>query len=558
MHDALHVVWASPTANRVVTQDGTWILAGTRPNRLAEQIETGADVDDIVEGFDADDAVAVRIGDDGRLDAYRSVTATRNVYVADVPDGPVVVADCFRNALAELPVEDRTVSQRAVADHLLFRNPIEPETYVEAIRGLEHGCHLTYDPATGDRQTRLVDRLDPDGETAVDTAPSRIHDVLTTVLDETLPDRRVRNMLSGGVDSTLLHTYLGDAPALVMATDSPEFASEVDAADRAVAMLDVPTDRHDVAESAFLSHLEASVDALGFPSHYNQTVLTDAVFRAAESGVYVNGEGADALFGLPAVKGARVADRLAPLFAAPGLTTLWRRGVASVLPRATHLPDIASWLDRPITDPSAFAQRLPFYTDPEVVAQCTDEATVESRFRRQTEYVQRRVERSSGGRFVDHAELGHLLSAFRHNAAEQWRQLGYVHGHELVAPFKTRRLTACALSVPPARRYVGGRGSFTPKHLLKSLLKRRLPAYPVRQPKGAGSLPVERYFEDGPLTNVFERYDPPEFVPAAMYEDHVEQFGPVTWNLITFAIWRDRVLQNPDLSRVEGTTVVEA
>lgn len=556
MDDGPRALWADPATRRVEAAGGTWLLSGNRPDALAGAVEASADAVDAIDRFAADDAVAVRLGDDA-IDAYRSVTATRNVYLVTVPEGPVVVADSFRNALAELPVAHRTVPQPAVADHLLFRHPVEPDTYVSRIDALEHGSHLRYDATTGDRETRVVERLDPGTSTPVGRAASRIDGTLEAVLEETYPDGAVTNMLSGGVDSTLLHTYLDDAPGLVMTIDSPEFAHEEETADRAAAMLDVPTRRVAVEEADFLDALAASVDALGFPSHYNQTVLTDAAFRATDQSVYVNGEGADALFGLTGVKGARVAGALGPVLSAPGATALVKGGLGTVVPGAATVADVAEWLDRPVSDPESFAQRLPFFTDPGVVAAMTDEGTVAERFRRVTEYVRARVERPPRGRFLDHVEFGQLLAAFRHNTVDQWRQLGFVHGHELVAPFKTRRLASCALSIPGERRYIGGRGSFTPKHLLKSLLEGRLPAYPTRQRKGAGSLPVERYFADGPLAGVFERYDPPAFVPESLHADHVEQFGPVTWNLVTFAVWRDRVLENPDLSRVPGTRVVE-
>jgi asparagine synthase (glutamine-hydrolysing) len=287
-------------------------------------------------------------------------------------------------------------------------------------------------------------------------------------------------------------------------------------------------------------------------------VLTDAAFRATDDAVYVNGEGADALFGLHGVKGARVADALAPLLSPLGASSLCKRAVGRVSPRTATLASVADWLDRPLADPESFAQRHPFFTDSSVVAAMTDESTVAARVRKQHDYVAARVERSPDGRFAEQVEFGQLLSYFRHNTVAQWRQLGFAHGHRLVTPFTTRRLASCALSVPAEARYVGGAGSFTPKHLLKSLLGRRLPSYPVRQPKGSGSLPVGRYFESGPLADVFDRYEPPAFVPDSLYSDHVERFGPVTWNLITFAVWRDRVLDDPDLSRMAGTRVVEA
>ena len=40
-----------------------------------------------------------------------------------------------------------------------------------------------------------------------------------------------------------------------------------------------------------------------------------------------------------------------------------------------------------------------------------------------------------------------------------------------------------------------------------------------------------------------------------MRSDHVESFGPVTRSLITYTIWRDRVLRNPDLDPIPASVV---
>lgn len=557
VHD-LRLLFTSPSLHRVEAPTGTWYFAGNRPEALARVIDGARDARSAISGFDADDAIVVRVGDNGRLDAYRSVTGTRNVYLLQRSDGTLVVTDHFRNALRELPVHERRVSSRAIADHLLFRDPVEPRTYVTGIRALPHGTHLRYDRATGEHRTRLVERLAPDAPVPGADTCTHIDETLASVLRGSVPDGGATNMLSGGVDSTLIHTYLDDPTGLVMSTDSPEFAFEVEKAERASDLLDASTRRVHLAESEFLRELEASIDALGFPSHYNQTVLTNAAFRAAGDGVYINGAGADALFGLPGLKGARLADRLRHLFSVPGATTACRWGLGRVAPQAARLAEVAASLDQPPCVPESYAQRQSFFSDPGQAARCTDRETVTGRVRRQHEYVQRRVEFSDSGRFDTQMEFSHLLSTFGHNTVAQWRQLGAVHGQSLVTPFTSRRMAQCALSVPVAERYVGGPRNLTPKHLLKSLLDRRLPRYPVREQKGSGSLPIGRYFETGPLSDVFDRYDPPEFVPPDLRETHVDQFGPLTWNLVTFAVWRDRVFRNPDIGRVPGTRVVEA
>jgi len=544
---------AAPDARRVVSPRASWLLWGRPATGLERAVSDAGSVEDAIAGLAsvAQDATAVRLGHDGTVDALRSVTATRDLYTLETADR-FVVADSFRNALAELPVGDRRPAHNAVVDHLLFRHPPEPETYVAGIRALEHGTHLHRDP-DGTQTVEVVDRLDARGARGgppVDALDAALAEGLDGLADAT-------TMLSGGVDSTLVHTYLDEAPSLLMAIDSPEFDFEVEYAREARDVLGVDGETVTVHEDAFLEALEASVDALGFPSHYNQTVLTDATFRRTDESTYVNAEGADSLYGLAGVKGARVAAWLSPAFAVPGGERLWRAGPGRAFPAARVLPDHVRRLHRDPADPGSFAQRLPFFTDPDLVGRITDPETVRERYARSLRYVTERVHRDAGRRgFAAQVELAHLLGYFRHNTVDQWRQLGYVHGHELVAPFKTRRVVDAALSMPAERRYVEGLASIrsrSAKYVPKRLLKRRLPGYPVYREKGAGSLPVERYVESGPLSDAFERYDPPAFVPDALRAAHVESFGPVTWNLLTWAVWRDRVLQNPAVERVAGT-----
>lgn len=545
---------AAPDTRRVETDSGTWILWGEPAESLARAV-TGVDsaadaVDRLVDV--AQDAVAVRLGADGDVDAFRSVTATHDLYTV-ARGNRLLIADAFRNALAELPVEERRPAPNAVTDHLLFRHPPEPDTYVEGIRALEHGTWLHRD-ADGGQTVEIVDRLDARPSHGDRTGVTMLDEALSDVLDD---QSSVANMLSGGVDSTLVHTYLDGEPSMLMTIDSPEFEHEEDYATRAHDLLGVDGETVALQENDFLGMLEASVDALGYPSHYNQTVLTDAAFRRTGTTTYVNAEGADALYGLNGVKAARIAAWLAPAFDIPGGKSLWRAGPGRALTGARRLPDYARWLDHDPVEPDSFAHRLPFFTDADLVGRMTDPVTVRNRHARSLEYVTERIKRDSDhGRFATQVELGQLQSLFRHNTVDQWRQLGYVHGQNLHAPFKHRRVVDAALSLPAETRYVQGissLGSLSTKHVPKRLLADRLPDYPVYQKKGGGSLPIERYVESGPLADVFERYDPPAFVPDGLVADHVESFGPVTWNLVTWVVWRDRVLRNPSLERIPGT-----
>lgn len=563
MDGRLRVVVADPRRRRVESDEGYWVVSAERPDAVSRVLARAGRPRDAWDALDgvAEDAVVVHVSTRGggahAVDAFRSVTATRELYVLRASNGDAVVTDHFRSALSHLDVADRTVTRAAVADHLLFRAPVEPETYVSRIDALGHGTWLHWslcdDERTRTQASRLVGR-DGASTPSPGETPAAVGRTLDGLLDDVCGDAAVTTMLSGGVDSTLLATYRADDPTLVVELDGPELAFEREYADRAASLLGADPRRVGLDESAYLDHLETSVDRLGFPSHYRQTAVLDAAFARddAATDAYLNGEGADALFGMTGAKGLRVATWLDSV-----LTSVPDR-VADLAPSAvgdplSALQRIAVQTRRHPGDPDSFAVRFPFFTDPDVVASMVGRETVRRRVRAQYDYLTRRVDPDGGDAFSTHAAYGHLYAYLRHNTGGQWRQLAYAHGKTMFYPFRCARLARLGLAVPASRRYVQGLdavGDLESKHLLKSLLAERCPGYPVGQRKGSGALPVERYFETGPLAPVFDRYDPPAFVPESMYSDHVDAYGPVTWNLVTYAVWRDRVLDDPSLEPV--------
>lgn len=116
-----------------------------------------------------------------------------------------------------------------------------------------------------------------------------------------------------------------------------------------------------------------------------------------------------------------------------------------------------------------------------------------------------------------------------------------------VRPVPVRTLAESSLAVPASKRYVWGLRRARDLHqqyLLTVLLSRRLPEYPVDREKRPGVL-LDRRFEGEALAGGFDGYQLPTFVPASAHPSHVECFEPLTWNRVTYAVWRDRVLRIP-------------
>ncbi|AQL44629.1 hypothetical protein BV210_17825 (plasmid) [Halorientalis sp. IM1011] len=561
MAETLAVSLADPDVRVVDTDTGTWFVSGLNVRELVARVR---DADDIAEVKStvppvAEDAALVNVADDTgrRVHAYRSVAGGYRLYYLRKPNGTAMITDHLRNALAALPVEARTVSDTAVADHLLFRAPVGADGIVEPVSGVAQGDWLTWDLTADERRIERVDSLDGTEHVEPAAAPDAIESAYESILGlDGVVDDPV-NCYSGGVDSTLTQTLLGaDAPMLNVGIDSPEYAFEMEYARDGASYFDAPFEQTVLDESRVLTHLEDAIEATGSPSCPFQTVLMNTALSSDEGRQYLMAVGADSIFGNTGTKGARVADWAAPMVGTPPAKVASRLAPDTVGDYIDWLGTLDEQLDRSVADPQSYAQQYSTYTNPALVGTLFDDELVAERCRAQSAYVRDRAPiDGSAGRFGRQAEWRHHCLVFGHRVGSRWRQMALAHGNTLVNPFETRRLIECALSVPADRRFVQGPTAgrdLSTKYLLKRLLDRRLPEYPTDREKGAGVLPFERYLADGPLAGVFDRYPLPSFVPSGDRSTVVES-GRQAWNVLTYAVWRDRVQQNAALDPVPST-----
>jgi asparagine synthetase B (glutamine-hydrolysing) len=559
---SVRVLVADPATAIVDGPTGRWFVSGVKQDELCTVVRETTDVDTIRERLVdvAEDAAVIHVGNEA-VHAYRTVVGSHRLYYLHASDGDFVVTDHFRNALAHLDVADRTVSDRAIVDHLLFRAPHPPTTFIDEIRAVEQGVWFSWNRDTETATSRLVDSL----STGDCRATHRTADAVVDALDETLDSLLQRavdmdaestyNLFSGGVDSTLVQSYLDGVPMLNVGIDSPEYQFEVDYATEHSDRFDTTFTRSTLSESNLLSHLERTVDALGTPSMPLMTPLMNRAFEMGTDRTYVMSVGADVLCGSKGTKAARYASLFAPVLVSP-LGAFLGGVPGEVGTRLQWLRTVARQQQYDPVHPESFPQQFAAYMKPELVTSLFGRELVAERCRKQVEYARERVETNAPEGFPTHVEMAHLLALFGHRSGSRWRQLATTHGNTLVMPFQTRSITRQTLSMPASHRYVsvsGCRRLLSKKHLLKDLLDRRLPSYPCDQPKGSGVLPFERYFRDGCFADVFEQYDVPSFVPREKYATAIEESGPQAWNVVTYAIWRDRVLTDPDLATTAHT-----
>jgi hypothetical protein len=530
-------------------QDGETQLraALTRP-------EPAASLDDIVAGQEEATVVLADAAAPGgpALDAWRSATSYFEAYVVDVtPTRPPAIADHYCDALALIPAAQRQIDPHAVGDHLLFRAVSGTHTYVTAIGRLGHGEHLRWQ--NGRTARRIFDPLV--ARPQADREPIDLVDAgLSKAIGRLPVTQGCVNQLSGGIDSSLLQTYLPAGTPTVSGTiDSPEFAVDRAYAESASRLLGTNHKFVPVEERDYLSLIVDVIRRCGVPPRMPQTAVYYPCFQLPAAS-FMNGQGAGAVFGLTSSlhhvdcfnqrRWLRLAEtlRLAlllPMQQAKGL----RRRI-----------DRLRRIETAVGDWEGLGSRYSIVTNWELAGRILGAETVRERIESRAIYVTERFrsEERGGSPLFEHLEFGHVLSLLTDEPLSNWRQLMHTYGKCMLAPFVCRSVVEAALAVPRSRRYVAN-GRM--KYLLKDLLKRRLPAFEVDVRKATGDLPLARYFLGGPLKNAFERYAMPDFVDRDVAAATCAAADWLTWNLLSFAIWRDEVLSDTALALPSSTRV---
>jgi asparagine synthase (glutamine-hydrolysing) len=271
--------------------------------------------------------------------------------------------------------------------------------------------------------------------------------------------------------------------------------------------------------------------------------------------LFVNGQFADALFGLRASIPYAIAfgqrhwlclaemlrlDRMLPESKATGLRRRNERVVQIAMP-------ISHW--------QGLGARFALYTNIPVAEQILGQATIKRRIEARAEYVERRFrsEERDLHPLYAHLEFGHVLDFYCDESVSQWRQIAHARGKGLFAPFVFGSVVRAALAVERGERYLAN-GRI--KYLLKDLLKRRVPAFDVDAQKAGGDLPFSRYLKSGPLRDTFDQYLMPDLVEPRVSAVTREAADWLTWNLLTFAIWRDELFANTTLGILPGTYIL--
>ena len=542
--------FTDPDASRVDTPNGTWFLMGI------ERVDEGSLEMLVATGDAADfcqshrDALVVFIehtnGEARSLQVWRGIFSGRELFFAVRRTGDVVLSDHFRNVLAALPRSDRMPDERILTAHYLFRKPHGRMTYSKAITRVSHAEHLVIDPRTSEVQWSLFDQVDasPDHRSTEEYV-SAIDASLKGALDRVPEVGSTALMFSGGVDSTLLMTYVPESVrAVTFVPDTPEFGPETNYARDAASMLGIGSDEIPYAESDFLEMLETITDMAGTPLFDDATPYFGNLIREQPYDSFVTGEGGDSAFGI-SLKLARISSwfRFPVVREALGAAAPHVPGQLGY--RMRQIVPIAAGFAKSPLSPDGYAGNARTFGDTSLFQSLVDTSLVEELKMMQLDYVTQRVKLGANPAsvFQSHIEVAHWMILFG-NPCLFDRLIAHACGKRILSPYLDGPVLAELTRVPVEERYIRG---LRAKWILKDLLARRLPPYPTNQRKKATALPYERFYRAGPLTTIWNDYDVPAIFTGAKRDELVREPSTSTWNAITYAIWKQRVAENPDL-----------
>lgn len=497
------------------------------------------------------DATVIRVELDGErpvaLRIWKGLSSGHEVYVLQRADGALVLADHFRNAVAHLPAGRRDPSPAALIDHYLLRFVPGRLSYAAAITRPAHGTCLDIELASGRSREVPFDRIVSGQEMRTTSAwVGEIDRALSGVLAPVAAGDGVVNMLSGGIDSSLIQTYFGDrVPALTVASADGGARLGGTRAEMVAKLLGVPLRQVAVSGADFLRQLEAAIDGRGMPPQYPQWVTLADVFRGPDA-AYVIGERADALFSREGGRVPLVARYFTSRLTAPAVG-LFDLGARVLKKRGFQLlPQQARAMRNDPLSPEGWPSQILINTDLPLAEDVFGPASVRERIAARLAYMAERA-----------VLLGPQASPYLRNLeAAQWlvyydeqillfRHLAFALGKRLHAPFSSRALLSAAAAVPPAARYSR---NLEAKYLLNDLLAMRLPGYDTRLRKDHIEMPMQAYYESGPLKDVWQRYPVPDPFAGTHRFRLTARMTEATWNAITHAIWKRRIADNPDLA----------
>lgn len=494
-------------------------------------------------------AIAVWDEDRRRLVVARDIAGEKPLYIAAVPGGFAVGSEL--KALLVHPGVDREIDPEAIAQYLSFDYILAPRSPFRSVQKLPAGHWAAITP----RDVRATRYWAPDVRTQTDVDPEELDQLLSdAVRRRMVADVPIGLFLSGGLDSTTVGHYMRRHSESVQ---SFAIAFEQDAFDEsrfAQAAADALGVDHHVevlSEAKACEIVGGLADVLDEPMADQSIIPTLLLSRFAARSVTValGGDGSDELFmgyrTLKPLKLAWMLDRVGGV----------NRGIAAMTRR---LPEsVGSVRLRPIE----FGRLLQLRPEERMLSELGSfrglgVSLLSSDLRSQ---VSPSVVAAAGRSLTADLAPGH--------GAADATVAAYFHGYlqddilvkvdrasmsaslEVRAPFLDPHVIDFALRLPHNAKLRG----FTGKHILRKVMRTRIPSEIIDRRKSGFAAPVDRWLR-GPIDPLVRElleprlrerdglYDPDALARLLARHRAGHSVGRQIWALVVLELWRDRWL----------------
>ena len=477
---------------------------------------------------------------------------------------------CTDNPKPHLALLDHVeASEEALVQHFLFRYALGKYTYFQDIYRLLSGHQFRWQAGQVFMDQLRSLRPEPDAPVfkQVDTrSVNALYDKMSQIVGSYIGDIRAMghdfgNMLSGGVDSTLIQVLINDhatSPGqrrtFSYAMRVPEFEFEINYASEAAKALQTQHTFVDIRPEDYPRLLQKTIDTLCYPipAESQPCKLAIAEFLATgapEPRFFFVGTGADTLHGTTLVKKMNVLDAVRNV----PLSKLALKSIAAlagpIAPSKAHgLRQIARMLPE-LDDPYSYntpANMVAVYTDIEMARRSFGDEALK------TALAYRHVMEAQ---FLDsshHIEKVHAMELVTdaYETGVLVNHLYLAHRREQIYPYMDEETIRISYAFDPSIRYLQGQRV---KPLLKKILEQKSLAEITQKPKGPSvfNYALHDWMRSGPMRDMVLSMERPSFLNQADFEklQAVPTWSPLDepnwflWNLLTFDLFKKRILK---------------
>ena len=483
-----------------------------------------------------------------QIKLYRPLISSEEIYFA-IDNDLINISNYFKHALLSLQKEKRTINEVAIVDHFLFRAVPGKNTYCENVKRVGNGEEITINLADGTYQEKQISRLEKKESTGTkDMYIERVNSALEKEIQKIEDSGNSCLLFSGGVDSSVIASYLPEQSLVSYQITSAEFKPDAVYAEEGAEILNRKLDVITTDEKDFFKDLENTIDALAMPPHHSQTVLMANGLKKTPFKTYIVGQSADGLFGLMLPRDIKYGF-LFKHKVLRNLASLLARFLKKYRFRINDLVEKYEALSKPVNSVEGYALNFARPCPPKLLYDLFGRDLVNSRIEARYEYMKQiGLPDKDGSSLIDHIETGHVIDFFGEDTGTVWHQLAKSQNKEILRPFATKNLMNTAYSIPAKDRYFS---NGVVKYILKELLQIRMPTYPANRKKLGGVLPLKRYFMTDMFENEFKEYELPEFLSEEILKRNGNKSQQFLWHAISYIIWENRILKSNTMEKIE-------